>query len=91
MYPHNDGCPISSSLIENAASVFDAIYNPCQTKLLKMAKAAGANVQGGLTMLVWQAAAAQEIWTGTRFKEDDIKTICSEMESFLNQKYGVLS
>jgi shikimate dehydrogenase len=91
MYPNNDGCPISSCLIENAASVFDAIYNPCQTKLLKIAKAAGANVQGGLTMLVWQAAAAQEIWTGARFKEDDIKTICSEMESFLNQKYGVLS
>jgi shikimate dehydrogenase len=90
MYPHDDGCPVSPGIAQKAASVFDAVYNPCQTQLLKIAQAAGANVQGGLTMLVWQAAAAQEIWTGAYFKEDDIKAICRDMESFITGKYGGL-
>ena len=88
MYPHKDGCAVSEGVAKSAFAVFDAVYNPCETQLLKIARAAGAKVQGGLTMLLWQAAAAQEIWTGVSFNEADIKSICIEMELLIGEKYS---
>jgi shikimate dehydrogenase len=47
-------------------TVFDLVYNPRQTKLLRQAEAVGAKVIGGLGMLVHQGAAAFELWTGEK-------------------------
>ena len=47
-------------------SVFDLVYNPRQTKLLRQAQAAGAKVIGDLGMLVHQGTAAFELWTGEK-------------------------
>jgi len=44
-------------------TVFDIIYNPLPTRLLREAKAAGAKTIDGLEMLVRQGAASFEIWT----------------------------
>ncbi|HEX4794650.1 MAG TPA: type I 3-dehydroquinate dehydratase [Humisphaera sp.] len=44
--------------------VFDAVYNPIETKLLKQTEAAGAKTIGGVEMFVRQAAAQFEMWTG---------------------------
>lgn len=44
--------------------VFDTIYNPMETKLLKQAKEAGAKTVGGIEMFVRQAARQFESWTG---------------------------
>ena len=44
--------------------VFDVVYTRCETDLLAQARARGAIVIGGLEMLVRQAAAAFELWTG---------------------------
>jgi shikimate dehydrogenase len=44
--------------------VFDAVYTGGETDLLAQARARGATVVGGLEMLVRQAAAAFELWTG---------------------------
>jgi 3-dehydroquinate dehydratase/shikimate dehydrogenase len=44
--------------------VFDTVYNPMETKLLKQAKAAGARTVGGVEMFVRQAAGQFETWTG---------------------------
>lgn len=46
--------------------VCDIIYRPTDTKLLRDAAAAGLRVQNGLPMLVYQGAAAFELWTGQR-------------------------
>jgi 3-dehydroquinate dehydratase/shikimate dehydrogenase len=48
----------------NAQYVFDLVYNPAETKLLKMAKAKGLHTIGGLEMFVQQGARQFEIWTG---------------------------
>lgn len=87
MYPDIKGSPVPASVARCAGAVFDAVYNPAQTQLLKTAQAAGAKVQGGLTMLVLQAAAAQELWTGAHFKSDDIKAICKEMALELESRF----
>ena len=43
--------------------VFDIVYNPIKTRLLREAEAAGAKTIGGLDMLIWQGALAFEKWT----------------------------
>ena len=42
---------------------------------IKYAKQAGVKCSGGLSMLVWQAAVAQEIWNGVKFSNDDIAKV----------------
>jgi len=56
--------PLTSDLIPKDALVYDLVYNPSQTPLLKIAKAAGAKTIGGLPMLVYQGAASFKLWTG---------------------------
>lgn len=50
--------------LERASAVFDMIYRPAETLLLQRARAAGARVSNGLSMLLYQGAKALEIWTG---------------------------
>lgn len=78
MYPNVDETPINNCAIGRCAAVYDAIYNPLETALVKRAKANGSKAEGGMSMLVWQAAAAQEIWHGNSFSKEDIEKICVE-------------
>jgi 3-dehydroquinate dehydratase / shikimate dehydrogenase len=47
-----------------ARYVFDMVYDPQETRLIKLAKAQGAEVIPGIEMFVQQAARQFEIWTG---------------------------
>jgi shikimate dehydrogenase len=60
------GSPVPGTLIPAGAMVYDLVYNPAETQLLRDASRAGARTLGGLPMLVYQGAAAFEIWTGQR-------------------------
>ena len=55
--------PIGVSLIPKRALVYDVVYNPIETPLIAAAKKAGARTVSGLSMLVYQGAAAFELWT----------------------------
>jgi shikimate dehydrogenase len=50
--------------LRQAGAVYDMIYNPAETALLRAAKAAGCRAANGLGMLLHQGARAFEIWTG---------------------------
>ena len=54
--------------------VSDIIYNPRETKLMKLAKEAGCPTFNGLYMLLYQGAEAFKIWTGQDMPVDIIKT-----------------
>lgn len=56
--------PVDVSLISSAQTVIDIVYNPLETPLLAAAEQRGARTQGGVAMLVHQAALAFERWTG---------------------------
>ncbi|MDD3219637.1 MAG: shikimate dehydrogenase [Lachnospiraceae bacterium] len=74
MAPNTDACVIKdSSVFTPDLMVYDAIYNPEETKLLKMAKDAGCRTANGLYMLLYQGAAAFKIWTGQDMPVDIIK------------------
>ena len=63
MSPDVDETPVPADLLHANLTVFDIIYNPLPTRLLREAKAAGAKTIDGLEMLVRQGAASFEIWT----------------------------
>lgn len=74
MAPDIDRCIITDdSVFHKDLYVYDAIYNPEETVLLKKAKAAGCETQNGLNMLLYQGAAAFELWTGKEMPVDIIK------------------
>ena len=56
--------PLSLEVIPKGVLVYDVVYNPWLTPLLKLAQKAGANILGGLPMLVYQGAASFKLWTG---------------------------
>jgi shikimate dehydrogenase len=67
MTPHTDQSPWPDDLpLPPDAFVYDLVYNPRETKLMRQALAAGGRVANGLGMLVQQGALAFELWTGKR-------------------------
>ena len=61
--PGEGQSPLVQADIPRGALVYDLVYNPSQTPLLRAAEAAGARTLGGLPMLVYQGAASFELWT----------------------------
>ena len=54
---------------------------------LTAARDAGCKTQGGMPMLVWQAAAAQEIWLGVSFAQTDIERVIASATEYMNEKF----
>lgn len=75
MFPNIDETPLNPDLLNKVDFVFDAVYNPSPTKLVLEALKRGKRAIDGLTMLVYQAAQAEEIWNSIRFEEDDLADI----------------
>jgi shikimate dehydrogenase len=63
MIPNTDLSPWPEDLSFPNAAIYDLVYNPQETKLVKDARAQGLHATTGLGMLVEQAALAFEIWT----------------------------
>ncbi len=65
MFPEVDACPWPDGLpFPPAARLYDLVYNPRETLLIRRARRAGLPAATGLGMLVEQAAHSFEIWTG---------------------------
>ena len=67
-WPHVNESPIGRDALRGLAGkvVFDLVYNPQETTLMRWAREAGAEVIGGLEMLVAQADLQFQWWTGQR-------------------------
>jgi len=64
--PHVDRSPLPAGHPLDGRMVYDLVYNPPLTQLLREARQAGCQTLGGLDMLVAQAQAQFEWWTGQR-------------------------
>jgi 3-dehydroquinate dehydratase / shikimate dehydrogenase len=71
MKGNKQAMPIAENEL-NARVVFDMVYNPIETPLLKVARARGAAVISGLEMFVQQGARQFEIWTGKPAPESEM-------------------
>ncbi|MDD2777386.1 MAG: shikimate dehydrogenase [Methanocellales archaeon] len=63
MLPHTDKTLVTSDQMHSDLVVFDVVYNPIETRLLREAKKAGAITIDGVDMLVHQGAESFKIWT----------------------------
>ena len=88
MYPHAGQSPVSAQVVGQCGAVFDAVYNPGETELLRLAKEAGAVAVGGMEMLVYQAVAAHEIWYGSKFRPEDLEALCREAQAETERLFG---
>jgi 3-dehydroquinate dehydratase/shikimate dehydrogenase len=59
----------------NASLVFDMVYNPLSTPLLKLAHSRGIPIIGGIEMFVQQGARQFEIWTGKPAPEAEMQRV----------------
>ena len=87
MYPKTGVMPVEKKMLNGCKAVFDAVYNPENTALLTAAREAGCKTQGGMPMLVWQAAAAQEIWLGVEFDPKDVERVISSATEYMNEHF----
>ena len=86
MFPNCDKSPLTKEQISCFDAVFDTIYNPTETLLLKYAKEQGKRFSNGLSMLVAQAAKAQSIWFGVSFTDEQIKSVTLAAKKKLNSR-----
>lgn len=73
--------PIEESVLKTlpqGACVYDIVYNPLKTELLKLAQKNGYKIITGLDMFVHQGAKAFEIWTGHKAKPEIMKIAALE-------------
>lgn len=78
MHPDVDQTPVPASVLRPGMVVFDAVYRPLFTRLLREAQAAGCKVVTGLEMFVGQAAEQFRLWTGLRPPVDLMRRIVLE-------------
>ena len=72
MFPRISDTVVTAEQMHPGLTVFDIVYNPLETQLLKEAKKAGAKPVTGIMMLIYQGAEAFRIWTG---KEPPVGTM----------------
>lgn len=80
MHPYEHISPVPKEYLTSTHIVFDVVYSPYETQLLKDAKTIGARIIHGIEMLLHQGTAQFELYTGKKAPEE-------EMHEILNSKY----
>ncbi len=80
MFPNNGDSPVSLDCFPNLCGVVDMIYNPSKTALILEAEEKGIPCISGLCMLVAQAKATSELFTGRKIENEIIDKITSLIE-----------
>ncbi len=78
MHPNIEASVLDPDLIRSDMVIFDTVYNPAQTLLLRQAEAAGAKTINGVSMFVNQAAAQFELFTGQKAPRDLMKLVIQQ-------------
>lgn len=68
--------PIDLRRLDSNTCVYDMVYNPPETPLLRLANGLGLRTANGISMLVHQGARALEIWTGEKVSASIMKAAC---------------
>lgn len=74
-----DPCLVSEELLHSHLMVYDLVYNPAETKLLKLAGSRGARTVNGLKMLFYQGVLAFQRWADAELAEPLKKQMWDEL------------
>lgn len=85
MYPKAGASVVAEQVVSRCSAVFDAVYNPDETQFIRLAQKCGKTAIRGMAMLVWQAAAAHEIWDGSQYTAKEIDLLCRESVQEMNR------
>lgn len=81
LYPNVDKAPIENEdFYELVEAGVDIIFNPKETKFMKMCKAHNAPAYNGLKMLLYQGIAAFELWNDVKVSDEHVQEILALME-----------
>ncbi|MFH0937820.1 MAG: shikimate dehydrogenase [Planctomycetota bacterium] len=75
MFPDTQQTPLKKEQIPESSIVFDTVYNPLRTKLLKLAQEKGCEVLEGVTMFVRQGACQFELYSGAKAPREAMKQV----------------
>ncbi len=75
MHPKSAESPIPGNLLRKQPAVFDIVYNPRKTRLLRDAEQAGCTVVSGIEMFLNQAAVQFTLWTGQPAPVDVMRAV----------------
>jgi shikimate dehydrogenase len=75
MHPQEDRSLVPAQLLRPSVAVFDAVYNPRRTRLIRDAQQAGCQTVLGLEMFLGQAFVQFELWTGQPAPRDVMRKV----------------
>jgi len=81
----NDPCLIDENLLHSNMLVYDLVYNPSETLLLKMAKEVGAQSSNGLGMLYYQGVLSFQHWANVKLDEEIKNKMRRALEEGISQ------
>ena len=79
MFPNDGASAVDPAIFPALEFVADPVYNPLRTYITEQARKIGVKASCGLSMLVYQAIKAEEIWTGKSVAADVTEKIVSEL------------
>ncbi len=88
MSPDIDSSPVEPAFFEMIDVAYDCVYNPEETKFLRLALAAGKPAQNGIDMLLWQGVLAFEYWTGIHPDEALTEEVREKLHAFIREQNG---
>lgn len=84
MYPNVSDTAIDTpEFYEKIHTGYDMIFNPYETKFMKLCRQNGANAYNGLKMLLYQGIQAFELWTGVNVSEKDAEAVLRHLKDEL--------
>ena len=86
MYPNVDETPYHKSVLRSSMLIFDAVYNPEHTLLIKSAQERGCKVVTGIEMFVGQACYQFKLFTGQKTSASKMRTLLKEAIMKMNRE-----
>lgn len=75
-----------AAFYEKVHTGFDLIYNPWETKFMRLVKAHGGRAYNGLKMLLYQGIIAYELWNGVKVSEKDAQIVYERLKNAVSPK-----
>lgn len=86
MHPKVDESPLSDIIrLHPGQIIYDVIYNPARTKLLRKAESCGCKAVNGMGMLFWQGILAYGIWLDVKIPDEVLNSLWQDFLNYLDK------